>query len=181
MTQEFKLTSVVSGDITLYAGWKVNAFTVTLNHDGGTGVASVAADYNTTIAQPTSTKVGYTFDGWYNGDTKFDFATKIVGDITLTAHWTVNKYTVTFDYQGKGTGLTTKEVTFDQAYGELPIPTAVSGYTFGGWFTLTTGGDEVTAATVVKTANAVTLYARWNEVLSLAAPTNISKWDDALT
>lgn len=40
----------------------------------------------------------YTFAGWYNGETEFDFTTPITADISLTAKFTEtkNKYDVTF-------------------------------------------------------------------------------------
>ena len=57
----------------------------------------------------------------------------IASDTTLYAVWDANKYTVTF-VPGSGATVTpaSKEVTFDQKYGELPIPSK-TGYTFTGW------------------------------------------------
>ncbi len=56
--------------------------------EGGSAVAPVSTDHNTTITAPeVPTKEGYTFDGWYNGSAAFDFATPITGNITLTAQW----------------------------------------------------------------------------------------------
>ncbi|MEG1609468.1 MAG: InlB B-repeat-containing protein, partial [Clostridia bacterium] len=82
--------------------------------------------------------------------------------ITLTAHWTVNKYTVTFDYQGKGTGVATKEVTFGQAYGELPLPTHAD-FNFVGWYTAIDSGVKIEATTIVAEASDITLYAKWTQ------------------
>ena len=63
-------------------------FTVTFNADGGTlaGEATVQVKKGKTISEPTApTKEGYTFAGWYNGETKYDFSSKVTSDITLVA------------------------------------------------------------------------------------------------
>ena len=98
------------------------------------------------IYLPNATRRGYTFDNWH---TEAVGGTEIGGDasaytptepITLYAHWIVNNYIVTFDPTG-GTlsEENTKEVTFDQPYGELPTPTHEE-YAFTGWFTSSDGG-----------------------------------------
>ena len=59
-------------------------------------------------------------------------------DKTITAQWTANEYTVTFN---PGNGATvdpaSKTVTFDSTYGDLPTPVK-NGYTFNGWYTAAT-------------------------------------------
>ena len=51
---------------------------------------------------------------------------------TLVANWTANKYSVNFNANGGSVSTTSKTVTFDTMYGELPTPTR-DGYTFNGW------------------------------------------------
>ena len=41
-----------------------------------------------TVAEITPTRSGYSFDGWYLNDEKYNFNTPVTGDITLTAKWT---------------------------------------------------------------------------------------------
>lgn len=50
--------------------------------------------YNATITAPTTTRAGYTLDGWYDGDAKWDFAAGVTENLTLTAKWTLNAPTV---------------------------------------------------------------------------------------
>lgn len=57
----------------------------------------------------------------------------------------------------------TKTVTYDSTYGDLPNPTR-AGYTFAGWFTATSGGNQITASTKVAITAAQTLYARWTGI-----------------
>ena len=66
--------------------------------------------------------------------------------------------TVTFDANG-GTGTSTATVVYGSPYGKLPVPTREE-YIFDGWWTARTGGEQVTAKTVVTKDH--TLYARWN-------------------
>lgn len=52
---------------------------------------------------------------------------------TLTAGWTANTYSVTFNPNGGSVSTTTKNVTYGSTYGDLPTPTR-TGYTFNGWY-----------------------------------------------
>ncbi len=70
--------------------------TVTFNENGGSEVTDITGlSYNATVTAPAVTRDGYTLDGWYNGETKWDFSTGVNADLTLTAKWTLNKPTVT--------------------------------------------------------------------------------------
>ena len=68
----------------------------------------------------------------WNGGKSFKIDANQVGKLTLTANWTANTYTVTFNPNGGSVSPTTKTVTYDSAYGTLPTPTR-TGYTFAGW------------------------------------------------
>ncbi|MBR4999224.1 MAG: InlB B-repeat-containing protein, partial [Clostridia bacterium] len=85
-----------------------------------------------------------------------------IGDHILVADWTPNTYDVTFDANGGSIteGESTKEVTFDSAYGELPSAEKI-GHTFDGWYTESSGGTKVTHETIVKIAEDHTLYAHY--------------------
>lgn len=74
-----------------------NVFDVTFNSDGGTAVEPQrVVDGEKAIRPADPTKDGYTFAGWYLGETAYDFDTPVTGNITLVAHWTDTKtYTVT--------------------------------------------------------------------------------------
>ncbi len=53
-----------------------------------------------------------------------------------------------------------EEVTYGEAYGELPVPKSQEN-DFIGWFTERVGGEEVTSETIVSTAKTHNLYAHW--------------------
>jgi len=140
-------------------------YTVTFDSYGGTPVPPAQeVEYGHTATEPAAPeKTGYTFDGWYLGDEKYDFSAAVEQNITLTAKWTQNTYTVTFDPNG-GNELAeadkTKVVKIGEAYGELPTPTR-KGYNFAGWYTAAEEGTVVTADTTVSAMTDHTLYAHW--------------------
>ena len=69
-----------------------NTYTVTFNTDGGSEVAPATVTEGNKAQKPTDpTKTGYTFAGWYKGETAFNFDTDtITANVTLTAKWTAN-------------------------------------------------------------------------------------------
>jgi len=85
-----------SSNVMIQAAWGVTMQTVTFNTDGGSTVNSAKVEYNNKVSKPADpTKKGHTFKGWYVGDTEWNFTTNVVTeDITLTAKWQVNKYSI---------------------------------------------------------------------------------------
>lgn len=63
-------------------------YTVTFDSDGGSAVTAQTVESGKTATKPADpTKAGYTFKGWYLGETAYDFATPVTGNITLKAKW----------------------------------------------------------------------------------------------
>ena len=109
----------------------MGACTVTFLSDGESAAPSQIRA-NTPADQPADpTKEGYTFIGWYKGEEKWNFADAVAEALTLTAKWTANRYTITFDTAG---GSEVAPITQD--YGTTITPPAApprTGYTFAGW------------------------------------------------
>ena len=81
----------MTGDLTLVARWTADSYTVTFDTDGGSAVAAAEVEHGQTVAKPADpTKEGYTFAGWYLGETEYVFETPVTGDLTLVARWTQN-------------------------------------------------------------------------------------------
>lgn len=133
-------------------GEVIGAYTVTFQSEGGSEVASQIRA-NTPADRPADpTKEGYTFIGWYNGESEWDFETPVTADLTLTAKWQLNRYTITFDTAG---GSEVPSITQD--YGTAIIAPAnptKTGYTFAGW-------DKTIPTTMP--AGDMTITARWTE------------------
>ena len=126
----------ITSNVTLVARWTIRQYTVTFNSDGGSAVPEVKQNYNTTIntfVEPT--KEGHTFLGWYVGTQKQNAPYTIKGDVTLLAHWAVNRYVVTFNENlGNLVGNNTLEVNFGSNMATSVLPTATKeGYTFVEW------------------------------------------------
>ena len=115
-------------DLTLAAIWEVNQYTITFNTDGGSTVAAITQDYGSDITAPAdSTKVGYTFAGW---DVEIP-ETMPAKNVTITATWTINQYTITFDTDGgSAIAAITQDYNTEVTAPEDPEKT---GYTFVGW------------------------------------------------
>lgn len=130
----------------------MGAYTVTFQSEGGSEVASQIRA-NTPADRPADpTKEGYTFIGWYNGESEWNFETPVTADLTLTAKWQLNRYTITFDTAG---GSEVPSITQD--YGTAITPPAAptkTGYTFAGW-------DKTIPSTMP--AGDMTITARWTE------------------
>ncbi len=126
-----------NGAITLIAQY-VDTPTVAVKFDsaGGTAVPPVAVLEGTQIeTAPVTEWVGHTFAGWFNETQsmveRVAFPFSPVGDTTLKAHWTVNRYTITFD---SADGSAVPDITQD--YGTqiaAPEDPAKLHYTFDGW------------------------------------------------
>ena len=153
----------VTADITLYAKWTINSYTVTFDSQGGSAIDSLSADHGTTITKPSDpTREGHAFGGWFKEaacTTAWDFTNNTVtADVTLYAKWTINDYSVTFDSQG-GSQVDNIPANYDTKIAEPAEPT-LEGYTFGGWYIeaeCTTAWDF----DVDTVKNNITLYAKW--------------------
>ena len=111
-------------------------YTVVFDIDGQRTSVTVAEGEK--IPQPDNppSKQGYTFDGWYTGrynDEKWVFSQYTVnGDITLTAKYVANTYTLTFDINGADSS---EIYPTQKKYGEtFELPSlSRGGYAFAGW------------------------------------------------
>ncbi len=95
LTKEVTIASGSIGARTYTANWQVNSYTITFNKNGGEyDKTTQIATYDSAYALTNPTRVGYTFVGWYNGETLYSGGTwKTASDITLTAKWTANTNT----------------------------------------------------------------------------------------
>src|SRR5690554_2902029 len=145
----------VTTDITLYAKWIINQYTITFDSNGGSPVTAITQDYDTLVIAPANpTKLGYTFSGWSQ-----PVPIKMPAeDVTLIAEWSINQYTITFDSNG---GSPVTAITQDYATTvSKPTDPTKAGYTFAGWYSDSNLSTAYTFTTMP--AEDITLYAKWN-------------------
>lgn len=131
----------------------------TFNPDNGESIFKQSIDRGGKFTRPAApSKENHTFAGWYNGDEIFDFTTVPTGDVTLTAKWDINKYTVQFvsDHGSFADQPIEHGGTIDT--GKLIIPT-VEGFTFDGWYADKTYNTKFDFNTSI-TGN-TKVYAKW--------------------
>ena len=151
LTEQFAVTYTdgVEGKVFADQTFTVNAYTEN-------GAAKNAVTDFTATATPAfeaPERTGYTFAGWTP-----EVAATVTGNVTYTAQWTANEYTLTLDANGGKVEPAALTVTYDAAIGTLPVPTR-TGYTFNGWFDA--DGNEVTAETVYTIAGDSIVTAKW--------------------
>ena len=139
--------SMPAFDETLTAQWKINQYTITFANTGDKAIDPITQDYGTAVTAPAEpSREGYTWNGW---DKEIP-ATMPAENVTITAKWTVNQYTITFNTDG---GSDVAPITQD--YGTAvtaPAAPTKTGYTFAGW-------DKEVPATMP--AENVTITAKW--------------------
>ena len=139
----------VTDNITLYAKWAANTYTITFDTAGGSEIAPITQDYGTVITAPEApTREGYTFIGW---DKEIP-TTMPAENMTVTAQWEINRYTITFDTAG-GSEITPITQDYGTAITAPADPTR-EGYTFMGW-------DREIPTTMP--AENITFKARWKD------------------
>ena len=143
-------TTMPAENVTITAKWKVNQYTITFDTNGGSAIAPLTQNYGTAITAPANpTREGYTFIGW----DKAIPATMPAENVTITAKWKVNQYTITFDTNGDSA-----IAPLTQDYGTqitAPANPTREGYTFIGW--------DTEIPTTMPAEN-ITLKAKWKDI-----------------
>ena len=138
---------------TYYAKWQLNSYSINYNLNPGTGIGtptnpasnvpSFTVDDDVQLAPPV--RRGYTGSWSLNGQTVTSIPAGTTGPQNLTANWTLNHYSITYDtgetanspVQGLGTLPTS--YTIEDATITLPTPSRI-GYTFSHWEKVTAPG-----------------------------------------
>jgi len=160
----FPYSPSVADDITLYALWSADSYTVTFHSMGGDDVADVTFDSGGSVTEPTPpTRAGYIFLGWSetNGGAtvNFPYSPGVSEDITLYALWSTDSYTVEFESNGSvfSTGSFNTDGTLDAPASDP----SRAGYTFLGWSD-TNGGSLISFPYAPGVSQDITLYALWS-------------------
>ncbi|MBQ2960415.1 MAG: InlB B-repeat-containing protein [Oscillospiraceae bacterium] len=168
-------------EITLYAGWTANQYTVKYEPNpgidsavtGSTAESTHTYDLAANLTANGFSRTGYKFLGWSedknateptytDGESVVNLASVDGATVTLYAIWERMDFTVTFDTQAEDViaDPASKTVTYQMPYGELPVVER-DGYTFNGWALDENGTQPVNAESIVNTAKDHSIYAQW--------------------
>lgn len=171
-----------TSNFTLYARWTGNPLVVTYDSQGGSAV--VNGDISTEVGglinplPSIPSRSGFTFDSWNtaaNGSgvnlgvvvpvISDGIAHGQVSDFVVYAQWIGNALNITYDTQGGGTVVDGDVTTASgSTITTLPTNPVLSGYTFNGWYTSSSGGTQVTSSAPHGQINDFTLYAQWSQI-----------------
>jgi len=185
---------VVTEDAVSRVYYEPNTYTITFNANGGSmevnGSAVTKAtgtlfygdrygnvSFGTSSGFPTPERKGYTFEGWYTkaiGGEVIEGSEvyETDGNTTLYAHWSINQYTVTYDYwTNKGTGASVYQKSYDyQTEADLSVSAQKSDANLIGWEHIgwNTDADATTGLTnLVILDKDVVLYAIYQKDISV--------------
>ncbi|MGD9605375.1 MAG: InlB B-repeat-containing protein, partial [Bacilli bacterium] len=161
-TEVYAFTTMPALNITLYAKWTINQYTIDFEENGGSSVTAIIQDYGTVVVEPANpTRVTYIFVGWFldaNLTESYTFTTMADENIVLYAKWTDEQYTISFEENG---GSIVEDIvgSYQSSVTEPEAPTK-EGNTFAGWFQ-----DELLTEPYSFTTmplGGITIYVKWN-------------------
>lgn len=177
---KYDFNTPLTGNVTVYAKWTANGYTVKYDAGGGNGTMSdqkFTFDVPQNLSPNTFTRDGYTFTDWKRADTGDSYTdgqqvsnltSTPNGVVTLVAQWTPNQAAINYNANpptgrtpgGQGTANWTGHTGDTPTIGQNGW--TVDGYTFTGWATSPDGGGTKYAPGASWTANGtLTLYAQW--------------------
>lgn len=177
---KYDWSTKLTNDVTMYAHWTANGYTVKYDAGGGKGTMGdqkFTFDVPQNLSPNAFTRDGYTFTGWKRADTGDSYTdgqqvsnltSTLNGIVTMIAQWTPNPASINYDPNpptgrtpgGQGTANWTGHTGDTQAIGANGW--TVDGYTFIGWNTSADGKGTAYAPGTTWTANGtLTLYAQW--------------------
>ena len=177
-TQKYTADYVTS-DITLYAGFTANTYSVKFNANGGTGsMSNQTHTYDKSLALTANafSKTGYHFAGWAtsangnivysNSQSVSNLASEQGATVNLYAKWEANNYTIKFNANGGSGSMSDLAMTYDSAKNLTANAFTYNQYHFIGWATSADGDvvhtDKASVNNLTTTNNGtVTLYAKW--------------------
>ncbi|HOI46358.1 MAG TPA: InlB B-repeat-containing protein, partial [Bacilli bacterium] len=167
LTTAYNFSNLVTANMTLYAKWTAETKTITFVLNNGEANVLVTQEVGTDIVFPdTPTKVGYTFDAWYQDSVFVQIYTQTTmptSNITVYARFVVNLYIIDFEENG-GSVVENIEAPY-QAQVSAPTNPVKDEYTFDGWYE----DSEFTTPYQFSTMplGGITLYAKWIDATSV--------------
>ncbi len=159
-----------SGDKKLFARWALHAYSITYTDDKG-GTNTNPTSYTTetgTIDLVPAVKEGYDFVDWYSDSTGLpvkSIEAGTIGDIKLTARWTLHYYSINYKNTEAATNPNVTSYTIELK-NDIKLSDATrEGFAFDGWWTQdgSAGSSWGKRVEVIESGSTGdrTLYAKW--------------------
>ena len=136
-------TIVVTDNVTLTAEFAINVYTVTLTAENGIVTGAGEYQHGQTANITATPNEGYHFVKWSDGNTNATRSITVTSNVTLTAEFAINVYTVTLSAQN---GTVTGAGEYQHGQTANITATPAEGYNFVKW---SDGNTEVTRSIVV--------------------------------
>ncbi len=158
------LSTVAVADATYEAQWAINKYTISFDSNGGSLVLPITQEYGTDVTAPAEpVKEGYVFKGWVDSEGNGIPATMPAEDISLTAVWELDQFTVTF-YEDSTMNKVLQQTENNYGVGiSAPVAT-LEGHNFTGWVDDATGKVVDFNTAVTTPARDVNYYATWEVI-----------------
>ena len=131
--EEYEFSTKITEDITLYAVYEINKYTVTYINEGVEYHKETAEYGSVVISIQDPTKEGYTFIGWYNeNNEKVTHPITVTENITLHSKYEINTYTVSF-YHNNEKYVEDQRVNYGESALKPSIDPTKEDYNFSGW------------------------------------------------
>jgi uncharacterized repeat protein (TIGR02543 family) len=149
---EWRDEDQLTEDISVYATYEANEYTITFNSNNGSARLPITQDYGTAVTEPIDpSKQGYTFSGWYTEvelTNLYEFTTMGASNITLYAKWVLISYEISFYTWDNDLILTDTQDNINGFDTSVVTPPLRSTYGFIGWFDVDDNewreGDQLT-------------------------------------
>ena len=156
---------VLKGDVTLYALYSRNQYSITFNSDGGTEVNPRTYYYDDNVTLPgvsDMSKAGHTFDAWKDDNNNI-YASFNMPDanLELTAHWITHSNDLTL-YPNNGQAYTSKKVSYGTLVKDEIASVSRDYYELDGWYFDNGTFVNELSDDYTMPDGAVSLYAKWN-------------------
>lgn len=145
-------------DLTVTAKWQEDAYKITLINQKDTSTATVNRGDEYTLTDPEA-REGYTFLGWFDGETQYSGTFVPSKSLTLEAKWQANELTLTLKEDADATP-EVKKVLYNERI-KLTNPQAREGYKFLGWYDAETNKR---ASTYYYPKTNATLIGKWEVI-----------------
>ena len=125
-------TITVSQDLTLTANFSANTYSVSLTANTGGSVSGAGTyEQGTQVTLTATPNTGYTFSSWSDGSTEQSRTITVSQDLTLTANFSANTYSVSLTANTGGS--VSGAGTYEQGTQVTLTATPNTGYTFSSW------------------------------------------------